>query len=64
MLVRIEKIKNPLFVLVIDELDVYRGTIQLGVFHKLCLLNETTVEMDEYTYYNADKEKINKYCKK
>lgn len=64
MIIKLEKTKDPSFVLVVDELDNYKGKIHLGVLHKHCLLSEESFEMDEYTYYHADKEKINKYCKK
>lgn len=64
MLIRLEKLKNPNFVLVIDENDVYKGAIHLGTLYKHCLINEDTVELYDYTFYSAEKEKINKYCKK
>lgn len=63
MIIRIEKIHEPNFVLVVDELDVYRGTIHLGTFFKHCLEREETLEMDEYTYYYVNKEKLIKYLK-
>lgn len=64
MLIRLEKLKDPNFVLVIDENDVYKGTIHLGTLHKHCLIGVDTVELYDYTFYFAEKEKINKYCKK
>ena len=63
MLVRLEKTKDKLFVLVVDELDKFLGTISLGVFHKHCLKREETLEIDEYIYYYANKEKLIKYLK-
>ena len=63
MLVRLEKTKDWREVLVVDELDKFLGVISLGVFHKHCLKREETLEMDEYTYYYANKEKLIKYLK-
>lgn len=63
MVVRLEKIKNWREVLVVDELDKFIGVISLGVFHKHCLEREETLEMDEYTYYYVNKEKLIKYLK-
>ena len=61
MLCRLEKTKDWREVLVVDELDVYRGTIHLGTFFKHCLERKEILEMDEYTYYYANKEKLIKY---
>jgi len=63
-MVRLEKLRNSQHVLVVDELDIYRGEIYYPLFKKSCLLKDETVEIDEYEYYFADKEKLKKYCKK
>lgn len=63
MIIRIEKTKNWREVLVVDELERFLGVISLGVFHKHCLERKETLEMDEYTYYYVNKEKLIKYLK-
>lgn len=63
MIVRLENTSKPNLVLVIDELDIYRGTIHLGTFFKHCLERKETLEMDEYIYYYVNKEKLIKYLK-
>jgi hypothetical protein len=62
MLVKTEKTKDSNFVLVVDENDVYKGTIHLGTFFKFCVLEEGTTCFDEYDYYTVDKSMIEKYC--
>ena len=64
MLVKLEKIKDTQFVLVVDELERFIVEIYYPLFKKSCLLKDETVEIDEYEYYFADKEKLKKYCKK
>lgn len=64
MMVRLEKILGTQYVLVIDELDIYRGKIYYPLFKKSCLLKDETVEIDDFEFYFADKEKLIKYCKK
>lgn len=64
MLVRLENTKDTNFILVVDELDNYKGIIHIGTFFKHCLEKQETLEIDDYTYYWVIKEKINKYCKK
>lgn len=63
MIVRIEKTKDWTKVLVVDELDKFLGVISLGTFHKLCREREETLEMDDYTYYYVNKQKLIKYLK-
>jgi len=63
MLIRLEKILGTQHVLVVDELERFIGEIYYPLFKKSCLLKDETVEIDEYEYYFADKEKLKKYCK-
>jgi|GEM_PF-5273741 len=63
MIIRIENTKDWREVLVVDELDRFLGVISLSVFHKFCLERKETLEMDEYTYYYVNKEKLIKYLK-
>jgi hypothetical protein len=64
MLVRVEKIKDTQYVLVVDEVDRFIGEIYYPLFKKSCLLKDETVEIDDYEFYFADKEKLIKCCKK
>ena len=64
MMVHLEKLRNSQHVLVVDELERFIGEIYYPLFKKSCLLKEETVEIDEYEFYFADKEKLKKYCKK
>ena len=63
MLVKLEKTKDWREVLIVDELDIYKGAILLSIFYKHCLERKETLEMDEYTYYYVNKEKLIKYLK-
>ena len=59
----LEKTKDWREVLIVDELAIYKGAILLSIFYKHCLEREETLEIDEYTYYYTNKEKLIKYLK-
>ena len=63
MLVRTEDTKNDLIVLVVDELNKFLGVIDLEDFITHCVTKKETLEMDDYTYYYTNKEKLIKYLK-
>lgn len=64
MLVRTDKTKDFNFVLVVDENDVYKGTIHLGTFFKFCVLEEETTSLEDYDYYTVSKKMLEKYYSK